>query len=243
MPVRLALVLILSLAGAPAFPQEYSRDSLGGDWSAELRKFWGSTDRLGGRSWRGLRAEDIPGVPLPDAPRSCQEIRDRRPLENFAELAIDAGPEALVDPEPIIRCVVMGEEWSADQRALLERIETLGVSVGHLWLGSHVVVRGDSGDVHADWRRRGSRSRISSHYRGVDSQQFEVSFKRHALLVGKNGSGDTWFQMENHAGRTVTGKPGHVVDFFRLTLSGRNIGPLGSSNRTEQSPLVVPYRL
>jgi hypothetical protein len=237
------LVLAVSLCGAQAFSQDSSLEARRGrDWSAELRKYWGTTFKVGGKGLPDLRADDIPGVPLPNAPRTCQWIKDRHPLDNELGLAAEADLGSSANPEYLIQCIVLGEDWTQDQRAIMAHIEVLGVSVGHLWLGSHVVVQGDSGAIYADWKRRGAVWRISSHYPGIDSQQFEIPFKRHALLFGKNGKGETWFQMENHAARNVVGKPGHFIDFIRLTLSKRNIGPLGSSNRTEKLPLIIPYR-
>lgn len=237
------LSAVLFWPAARAWPQEFAAQGLGQDLRAGFWKYWGTTLRIGGRGLPGLRADDIPGVPRPDVPRSCQWLKGRRPLENAYGLLAEADLSAAgSNPDALIHCIIMGEEWTPDQRAVLERIEALGVSVGHLWLGSHIVVEGDGGVIHGDWKRRNASRRISSHYWGVDSQQFEISFKKHALLFGKNGRGETWFQMENHAARTVVGKPGHFVDFIRLELSKRNIGPLGSSNRTEKFPLIVPYR-
>ena len=136
-------------------------------------------------------------------------------------------------------------------RQVMNQMAELGMSSVDLWHGSHAVVRHDQGTLQQAWQKLAGSPRSSSHYPGVHSPQFQVDFGDGALLFGKNLSGDTWFQLENHG---LPSSPVemlkhpwitlmHLIDYGRFRLTGQNVGPLGLSPHREASdPLVLHWK-
>jgi len=117
-----------------------------------------------------------------------------------------------------------------EDRRMLDQISRLGMSPVDLLRGSHAVVA-DGGRLYDAWRD-GATPRISSHYPGVPTQQYERALPGlGVLLFGKDASGNTWFQLEAHP---VSDLLGHGGDFVMHVLSGGlNIGPGGTSPHSE----------
>ncbi len=124
-------------------------------------------------------------------------------------------------------------------RSLMATIRSLGLTNMEIYCGSHVVCR-DGGQLYEKWAGLGAFPRVSSHYKGVGVQQFELRLDGiGALLFGKTGSGDTWFQMEAHSTSLTDAFP-HLMDYFKHCLSnGDNVGPIGTTSRGEQAPIVI----
>jgi hypothetical protein len=131
------------------------------------------------------------------------------------------------------------------QQRILAVAYRLGVSPVDVWQGSHVVVTGDSGALFQTWRTLGATPRSSSHYPNVTTQQYEVTFGKHAFLFGKDPAGDTWFQMEGHAFdglKDPLTSTQHLLDYAKYRLTHENVGPLGRSPHSEHNdPIRVPY--
>ncbi|HEU0053762.1 MAG TPA: hypothetical protein VFQ39_11310, partial [Longimicrobium sp.] len=93
--------------------------------------------------------------------------------------------------------------------------------------------------------RGGSRRHLQTH--ASQDEPYEVILPARPLwgwgciLVGTHAEG-TWFQAEaSSARRGVFSLASHnLVDFLAYRLSGRQRGPLGSSERTDRNPIVVP---
>eukprot|EP00933_Yihiella_yeosuensis_P059492 TRINITY_DN6081_c1_g5_i1.p1 TRINITY_DN6081_c1_g5~~TRINITY_DN6081_c1_g5_i1.p1 ORF type:complete len:316 (+),score=17.57 TRINITY_DN6081_c1_g5_i1:85-948(+) len=85
----------------------------------------------------------------------------------------------------------------------------------------------------------GAKKRISSHK--SDSVQFGLPEGRilGSLLVG-GWKNSTWLQLEAHPWGAIwdpVNNLGHICDYIQYKLTGRNIGPLGTSSHTDQNPL------
>lgn len=133
------------------------------------------------------------------------------------------------------------------QKSVLADLQRLGVSSVDTWQGSHVVVKGDGGALYDRWKALGAEPRTSSHYHGVPVQQYQLRFGSHGLLFGKNASGDTWFQFENHPDKPFGKDPfnylEHRLDYVKYKVTGENVGPFGFSPHAElHDPLVVPWK-
>jgi len=123
----------------------------------------------------------------------------------------------------------------------LEALRRLEVSPVDIWHGSHIILRGDQGRMYEAWRS-GARPRISSHYRNVPVQQYEISLgKNGALLFGLTPEGHTWLQTERHMfllRRPLTLLE-HTQDFLEYETIRQSIGPFGRSPHTERRPVEV----
>jgi len=124
-------------------------------------------------------------------------------------------------------------------RSVMTTIRSLGISNMDIYCGSHIVCR-DGGTLYRKWAALGAFPRISSHYKGIDIQQFELRLEGiGSVLFGKTGEGDTWFQMEAHSASLTEAFP-HLLDYFKYRMNdGDNVGPLGTSPRNDGNPLVV----
>lgn len=115
--------------------------------------------------------------------------------------------------------------------------------MGQVLRGAHVVI---AQDPQAEYYRLlttlpGAQPRISSH--ASDRLQYGIPEGRivQTLLVGALGT-SVWFQLEGHPWdpwSSPWSSFGHIADFVRYRLSGRNQGPLGSSVHTDQLPLTI----
>jgi hypothetical protein len=121
----------------------------------------------------------------------------------------------------------------ADQQAVLAQVAKLGMSPVDLLRGSHAVVA-DGGRLYDEWSKLGAVPRVSSHYPGVSTQQYEIDLPGvGALLFGKDENGNTWYQLEAHP---VSDAVRHGGDFILHVLSGfQNVGPAGTSPHSEKS--------
>lgn len=84
----------------------------------------------------------------------------------------------------------------------------------------------------------GAYKRMSSHR--SDAQQYGIPQGEvlHTILLGKIG-GKTWFQFEGNGVNGVLTFILHMCDYVEYKLTGRNIGPLGTSKHTDRSPLLI----
>lgn len=118
--------------------------------------------------------------------------------------------------------------------------------------GAHVRVT-DGGLLYDELSRYPCSPRVSSHK--SDSQQYEVRLKvegRAGYLLFGVFEGCSWFQLERHSGRieavnllsgAVEGLR-HLGSFVQYRLTGRNVGPFGTSPHTEtRDPIVIAGRL
>ncbi|MDD4005475.1 MAG: hypothetical protein PHW69_09800, partial [Elusimicrobiaceae bacterium] len=93
----------------------------------------------------------------------------------------------------------------------------------------------DRGRLYDKWAMLpDARQRISSHYPGVSTPQYEVRFPgMGVVLFGKTGEGDTWFQMEAHSASGLDALL-HVGDYVIHKMSKQNVGPMGLSPHSEK---------
>jgi len=84
----------------------------------------------------------------------------------------------------------------------------------------------------------GAYKRASSHR--SDAQQYGIPQGQvlHTILLGKIG-GKTWFQFEGNGVNGVWTFILHMCDYVEYKLTGRNIGPLGTSKYTDRTPLLI----
>jgi hypothetical protein len=151
------------------------------------------------------------------------------------------GPEATQRELARIRGTVSDAEAAqpAGARQLLDELRALGVSDVDLYHGSHLVLL-DGGKRYKDWTQLDARPRISSHYRDVHVQQYEIRYAGIGVfLFGLTGKGDTWCQMEAH-GASISDAPLHIGDYIKSKAGGGiNVGPRGLSPRNDSHPIVI----
>ncbi|CAJ1352859.1 unnamed protein product [Effrenium voratum] len=112
--------------------------------------------------------------------------------------------------------------------------------------GAHLVLLRDrlqrlhgnlsSYDLLRNWP--GAYKRMSSHR--SDREQYGIPQGQilHTILLGDLG-GHTWFQFEGNGVDGVLSFIMHMCNYFEYKITGRNIGPLGTSKYTDQSPLLI----
>lgn len=84
--------------------------------------------------------------------------------------------------------------------------------------------------------------RKSSHQSTVQQYSFSGPVLKEVLLgVSEDQSGEksTWIQFERHHTKTIIDFILHVFDYIKYLLTGKNIGPYGSSNHTENNPMII----
>lgn len=86
------------------------------------------------------------------------------------------------------------------------------------------------------------RPRFSSHK--SSQQQFSLSgpvIKEVLFGVTKDEQGKetTWMQFENNNTKTLISLILHLFDYIMHKLTGKNIGPYGTSNFTEKNPFII----
>ena len=111
--------------------------------------------------------------------------------------------------------------------------------------GSHIVVKGDDG-AYYNWLRSTYQrdARKSSHYSRRQQYAIFMGESLQTLLFGVTLHGDSWMQLEGrefHLGRDFVGSLVHLLNFAEYRLTGRNVGPLGTSQYTELSPLYILF--
>jgi hypothetical protein len=138
--------------------------------------------------------------------------------------------------------------------AVVRSLLTRGESLLDLYTGAHTVID-DKGRLYDQWKAMQAKARISSHYRGVNTQQYELDINGRPLLFGKTASGDTWAQMEAasatiakpNVGRILTGKQPlvdpvlvqHMRDYLIYKGTGLNVGPLGLNRHNDKNPIML----
>jgi len=87
--------------------------------------------------------------------------------------------------------------------------------------------------------------RLSSHKSDVLQYGLKLGRVLSTLLIGRLGN-RTWFQLEGSPYRTLSfsmwmngQNVAHMLDFFEYRFSGKNVGPMGSSEHTDQTPLKL----
>lgn len=94
-------------------------------------------------------------------------------------------------------------------------------------------------------RRSGGPRALSSH--ASELPQYEVRDGGHVVLFGfrtYNGIGCTFFQMEPFgAWESLVGALMHAATWLGYEVTGRNVGPRGTSAYTEADPLVLSSAL
>lgn len=128
-----------------------------------------------------------------------------------------------------------------DNAYVVQDMRRAGVKEEDLMYGSHFV-RDDNGALYRKWSKDSdAEKRISSHYKGVKAQQYEMEIAGRPLLFGKTASGDTWFQMERSP---ASGGPvdlaKHMFDYGVYRATGKNVGPLGLSPYRDSNPIELP---
>lgn len=105
----------------------------------------------------------------------------------------------------------------------------------HILKGAYVQLK-DNGTFYVLWTRRYkdflttescSHNSIKQHYRIRSVVVPEILFG-----LSKKG---TWIQLENYP----ASNPMHLIDYVRYKISGKNIGPFGSSTYIETNPLII----
>src|SRR5262249_53085431 len=91
----------------------------------------------------------------------------------------------------------------------------------------------DFGSRYEAWKGLPSASRRrSSHH--SEGDQFHVNGPLvHTVLFGKIAN-RTWMQLEGHPQGF-----GHVIDWFKYSITGENQGPYGSSHHVENRPIEI----
>ncbi|CAM4469384.1 MAG: hypothetical protein LEGION0403_FIIPPAGN_00268 [Legionella sp.] len=84
--------------------------------------------------------------------------------------------------------------------------------------------------------------RISSHH--SIAQQYSLSYPiSKEVLFGvtedSEGRKRTWMQFEKHNTKNLLNIILHLIDYIKYRITGKNIGPFGSSEHTDSNPLVV----
>ncbi|MCX5791410.1 MAG: hypothetical protein NTY45_04210 [Elusimicrobia bacterium] len=192
-------------------------------------------------------ASALAPIPAPTAVPAGAPAGKNLELRNISEMLDPAGhhyPKGMEQArreETRIRGAAANKEPALpDQyRQVLEEIRAMGVSYTDLFHGSHMIIR-DEGAHYERWRLLHAFPRISSHYRNVKTQQYELRLKNiGGLLFGKTSDENTWFQMEAHTSAPENALL-HVGDYMKYKLGGGvNIGPMGESPRTDQSPIFL----
>jgi len=84
--------------------------------------------------------------------------------------------------------------------------------------------------------------RYSSHNSCVTQYSFSGPIVKEVLFgisVDNDGNKTTWIQFEKHNTKTIIELILHIFDYIMHKWTGQNIGPYGSSDYTENNPLVV----
>jgi hypothetical protein len=84
--------------------------------------------------------------------------------------------------------------------------------------------------------------RVSSHH--SIAQQYSLSYpiaKEVLFGITENSEGKkvTWMQFEKHNTKNLLNIILHLIDYIKYRITGKNIGPFGSSEHTDSNPLVI----
>jgi hypothetical protein len=136
------------------------------------------------------------------------------------------------------------------EAAIIADLEAHGLDVQQLrevLCGAHVLV--DEPMLYERWRFPKSRSRLSSHHKTIDKEQFpDIGFKGPLVrekLHGRTAAG-TWIQLEKtpaEAGGCLRfpsmSDVWHLFDYLVYRATRRNVGPWGLSGVTERRPMYL----
>ncbi|MFJ1269403.1 hypothetical protein ACD661_12625 [Legionella lytica] len=84
--------------------------------------------------------------------------------------------------------------------------------------------------------------RISSHHSVVQQYSLSYPISKEVLFGVKEdseGRKRTWMQFEKHDTKNLLNIILHLIDYIKYRITGKNIGPFGSSEHTDSNPLVV----
>lgn len=130
----------------------------------------------------------------------------------------------------------------ASQQKVLSRLRGLGVSTGHLFRASHLLVEGGA-KLYQDWVDLGARPAPCDVYPspGRPPHAFDIGGMG-LLRFGVNGTA-SWVQFEAHVDALRAAAPKSWAFFVDKSVKGQNIGPMGCSPRTAASgnPVRVRY--
>jgi hypothetical protein len=107
--------------------------------------------------------------------------------------------------------------------------------VAEIMGGAHVIIS-DNGERYRAWKTLASVDDRNSSHKSDDTQYHVDGPLCHTILFSKFG-GYTWVQLENNPFEFSLHLLGHTVDFLAYQLTGRNQGPYGSSQFTDDHPL------
>jgi hypothetical protein len=136
------------------------------------------------------------------------------------------------------------------EAAIIADLERHGLDVPQLrdvLCGGHVLV--DDPELYSRWQFPKSRTRLSSHHKGIDKQRYPDLGLTGPLvrekLHGRTDAG-TWVQLEKTPAAVGKGfrlpslmDAVHLWDYLVYRLTKSNVGPWGLSNRTERRPLYL----
>jgi hypothetical protein len=191
----------------------------------------------------------------------------------------DLGKDALLYPDAQkrvqenerIRKLISDKGGLTDSgKTIIADARTLGLDDTDLFHGSHVFLenaegKGDGGELYRKWKELdGAESRTSSHQSSETQYQIKVGPGDAVVLFGITPSGNTWFQLERHPGRTgdllekgASGAKTGIGNLFHGDLSfddahGRdfdlykkirqNIGPFGVSPHSDRNPVHIDWK-
>ncbi len=152
-------------------------------------------------------------------------------------------------------------------KTVISDARALGLDNTDIFHGSHVFVenangKGDDGALYRKWKKLpGAEERTSSHQSKEQQYQIKVGPGDAVVLFGTTPEGNTWFQLERHAGRAgnfaekgvsvvKTGignlfhgelsiDDAHGKDFHLYQKIRQNIGPMGVSPHSDRNPVLV----
>ncbi len=135
------------------------------------------------------------------------------------------------------------------RRDLFDQLSSISMHWSHpeareIHKGAYCIVD-DDGRLFRQWRQhRGAKIVITTHYAlsccyAIHYDDSDVDkIRSHGVLVfGQNKDRHTWFQLEQYAVRTHPLK--HAMTLVKYKVTGRNVGPRGSSVYTESNPLTL----
>jgi hypothetical protein len=106
-----------------------------------------------------------------------------------------------------------------------------------LYNGAYIQLKGDNGRVYKRLTRKdGMVQSISSHASIHRHPPYRCTFEGGELLIGRNRLG-TFFQVERSPLRRNCCR--HFLDYLYYKCCRRNVGLNGTSQYTEQNPLII----
>ncbi len=191
----------------------------------------------------------------------------------------DLGKDALLYPdaqerarenERIAKLISDKGGLTKSGKTIIADARALGLDDTDLFHGSHVFTenadgKGDGGELYRKWKELdGAEKRTSSHQSSETQYQIKVGPGDAVVLFGITPSGNTWFQLERHPGRTgnlaekgASGLKSGISNLFHGDLSfddahgkdfdlykkiRQNIGPFGVSPHSDRNPVLINWK-